>query len=307
MPDFYADDMFEIQEADEFYVDEDSFEEDFSFYVDEEDNMEDNVLEVDESDDLAMYSKMLPGSDYALEDNAEDVEEEKDTDWPNDRDHSKFIVYLRDKMKKVPRHSGRTVPGCERAISYLKSLDSEISQAMKSDLEGVIDEQECDSYRVMIMDGVQKLEDHVKRLRKNASLGYRLVAKGECNKCGSGSPMWLDAEAGEEVCLNCNASAGQDESLTKEAATPVINVYITPFERAIVGTMINSKVQAGRNIEETYNHLKNTYNFSPREELAIQQLVADYGYPVFKDRGRLNQKFDHSAGDGIEFQTNYYA
>lgn len=258
---------------------------------------------VEESVDL------LPGSDVKWE--PEPEPEEKHTDWANDGDHAQFVMYVKDKLSKVPRHSGQTIPGCERAAAYLKSLDSDISKAMRSDVDGKIDESEIDAVRDQINTGVDRLESRIKQLRgnrKTAATEARLVSTGECKKCASVTPLWHDIKNDKMVCLHCEAEGrAEDGELTKEATTPVLNVYMTPFERAIMATIINSKVSAGRHIEETYELMKNKYNFTPREELAIQQLISDAGFPFYKDRGRLNEESDPASGDGVDWATNYYA
>lgn len=284
-------------------------------------DINDDALLVDEADvpmeesllveeDTADYASLIPGSDVEY---VEDEEvEEKSQDWVNDGNHAAFVDYVKDKVKKVPRHSGETISGCERAKAFLGKLDNEISKAMRSDFEGVIDESEIDQLRKSINDMTDRLEKQIKKLKvngKTADLNVRLVSEGSCTKCDSSVPMWHDTTNNRMVCLHCEADSHADSEnrIEKTATTPVLNVYMTPFERAIVGILINSKVSAGRNIEETYLKLKNKYNFNPREELSIQQLVADYGYPVLKDRGLLNEPADSAAGDGIELLTQYHA
>jgi hypothetical protein len=106
--------------------------------------------------------------------------------------------------------------------------------------------------------------------------------------------------------MSCE-SAESGDGWQKTAGTPALNVYMTPFERAGVVTIINATVSGGKNAEEVYEKLKNKYNFTPREELAFQQLIADHGYPVYKDRGLINEPASPSSGDGVEWQTNYHA
>lgn len=291
-----------------------SYDDDEALVVSEEDYVFDKEVPMEGAPTLMVeedsVSEMLPGSDMAWTPEPE-PEEKKQTDWANDGDHTYFVSYVKDKLNKVPRHSGNTIPGCERACAYLKSLDSEISKAMRSDLDGKIDESEIDAIRKEIDKGVERLESQIKKLRgtkKGAATEVRLVSTGECKKCASVTPLWHDIKNDKMVCLHCEAEEKRDsEGLTKEATTPVLNVYMTPFERAVVGTIINSGVSAGRNVEETYELLKNKYNFTPREELAIQQLIADYGYPMLKDRGRLNEESDPASGDSVDWNTNYYA
>lgn len=301
-----------VDEADDFLLDnledfvvgeDDAMDADTQFVVEEEGDCN---LVVDEADDAA--DQLVPGSNTMWVEDA--PEEQKAKDWANDGAHAHFTQHLKDQLTKIPRHSGETVPGCERAKAFLKSLDSEISKAMRSDLKGEIDEEEVDTLRKSIEGMIDRLEKQLNKLTgtKRAALDVRLVSEGNCDKCESTAPMWHDVAHDELVCMSCDSNAiKKGDNIEKTAGSATINVYVSAFERAIVGTMINSKVSAGRNIEETYDKLKNKYNFTPREELAIQQLVSDYGYPVYKDRGLLNEPSDPASGDGVDWLTNYQA
>jgi hypothetical protein len=296
-----------LYEQEEFWVDDSDIFEDESFIIDESDVPMDEQFIIEE--DAAPVNDALPGApDYVVVVEEEEAENDDPKTWEKDGDHAQFVQYLKDKKSKIPRHSGETVPGCERAKSYLKSLLNEISKAMRTDLEGVVDEIEIESIRKDIEDMIDRLDVQIKKLRgaKKAAFDVKLYAEGSCKKCGSHAPIWHDIDNEKLVCMHCEAEAVKStDGLEKTAATPILNVYMSAFERAVVGTIINSKVSAGRNIEETYDKLKNKYNFTPREELAIQQLIADYGYPVNKDRGLLNEPSDPASGDGVEWQTNY--
>lgn len=316
MPEYTVAETFEVNDAEDFVMDDLVSD---LLVSEEEMNLEEPlVVSEDAADDAAMGPvadlvvnevDVVPGSDMPFL--PEQKVEDKPKDWANDGDHGQFVQYLKDKIQKVPRHTGKTVPGCERALSYLKSLDNEISKAMRSDLDGKIDEAEIDGLRKKISDDCERLEKHIEKLRgtlKKGDVEVRMVSTGQCEQCEAVTPLWHDTANDRMVCLHCNAdtASGSDE-IKKEAGTPILNVYLTAFERAIVGTIINSAVSAGNNIEETYHLLKNKYNFTPREELAIQQLIADYGYPIYKDRGRLNEESDPAAGDGVDWVTNYHA
>jgi hypothetical protein len=189
---------------------------------------------------------------------------------------------------------------------------------MRSDLKGAIDEQQVDALRKEIEMMADKLDKQINKLKKKqrkANLEVRLVSEGQCNKCESIVPMWHDIADNKMVCMHCEAEVGAEESecvdcvdgLEKVATTPVINVYCTPFERAIVGILINATVSGGKNINEVYEKLKKKYAFTDREELSVQQLVADYGYPVYLDRGRIGDKNTDQTADGVDWQSNYYA
>jgi len=308
MPTFYdmIDDAMMVDEAEDFLLED--IEE---VMVEEKEEDKPEIILVEEPEEereIEVFEEIpgAPGSRFE----EEKREEEKPKTWADDGAHDQFVSYVKDRLTKIPRHSGETVPGCERAKAFLKSIDSEISKAMRTDLEGVIDETEIDGLRKSIGDMIDRLDKQIKKLTgtKKAAFDVRLVSEGHCEKCDSSAPMWHDTANDKLVCMSCEGEAmRQNDGLEKTASTPVLNVYMSAFERAIVGTMINSKVSAGRNIEETYERLKNKYNFSPREELAIQQLVADYGYPFYKDRGLLNEPSDPAAGDGVDWLTNYQA
>lgn len=108
------------------------------------------------------------------------------------------------------------------------------------------------------------------------------------------------------VCLAC----GQ-EGLKKEAATPHfegLQYQISAFERALVGTLINATVSGGRNLEELFDKLEKKYKLDSREVLAVRQVLADMGYPVFKDRARIDEDEDPTDPDEPrEWQTQYHA
>ena len=315
MPEYTVAETFEVNDAEDFILDDLVSD---LMVSEEEMNIEDPmIVSEDAAADGAVLApadivvnEVLPGSNMSYQ--PEQKAEDRPTDWANDGDHSQFVQYLKDKMSKVPRHNGDKIPGCERACAYLKSLDNEISKAMRSDLDGKIDENEVDALRKQISDGVERLEKQIKKLRsslkKGGEIEVKLVATGQCEKCEAVTPLWHDIANDRMVCLHCDATAtGDNGELKKEAGTPILNVYMSGFESAIVRTIVNSSVSAGNNIEETYQLLKNKYNFTPREELTIQQLVADYGFPVFKDRGRLNEESDPAAGDGVDWASNYHA
>lgn len=297
------DDGFVLEDEAEQFIDDTMvglIEEDDANPVVEED--EEVLVEDDEDDeDDVPY---VPGSEIPFEAKEEEPEEPEETDWAKTKRPEHFMKYLKDSLDKIPRHSGKTIPGCERALSYLKNLQNESSHAMRRDFDGVIDEIELDQILSKMQKMVDQLENHIDSLRKNAGQQQvNFISDGTCKMCNSSAPTWIDPETDEEICLACNKN-----QIKKEAATPILNVYMTPFERACVGTIINASIQGGKNIEEVYEHMKNKYNFSPREELSFHQLLADHGYPVgLKDRGRVNEEVDPSSGDSVEWITNYYA
>lgn len=251
----------------------------------------------------------VPGSDMVMDlDSPEVVEEQKKTtNWADDKDFSKFLDHMEKELKSIPKHDGQTVLGCERAISFLKAKQSEIIKAIKEDLKGEVDEKAADKLYYKIEQDIEKLEKHKERIKKKASVDVNLFSEATCEKCNNNSPMWHNVADNKLVCMACESEEVPVDKITKQAGTPKLNVYVSAFERAIVGILINGSVSAGHNIEELYNRLKGKYNFNPREELAIQQLVEDHGYFVFKDRGLINEDSDPQSENGMDWSPNYYA
>src|ERR1035437_2579876 len=87
----------------------------------------------------------VPGGDDQdeIEEPAEiEVEEPQDvevSDDPRKWTVSTFMPWLQNMMNNVPKHSGKDIAGCERAIAHLEFLKRECSKAARSDLNGELD------------------------------------------------------------------------------------------------------------------------------------------------------------------------
>lgn len=241
---------------------------------------------VEEHGDVKL-SDLIPGSNVSMKEvNGE--EEEKETDYVNDGDLSKFMEYITSEYpSKIPPHDGRTTVGCEKAISFLDKLNSQISRAVQEDVESLLDLEKLEEIRGSIVRDVITLKDHLNSLKKK-------LKDQHSKKASNKPPMWVD-------------SFGKKVELTKEAATPSnVVISITPFERAISGMMINAHVSAGKPMAEVYEALKEKYDLTDREELAILQICMDSGFPLFKDRGTVSGKDDKNSLS-IDFLKNYFA
>jgi hypothetical protein len=253
---------------------------------------------LEEHGDVSL-SDLLPGSDVSSTDIDED-EEEVETNYADDGDLEKFMEYVHEQYPaNIPQHDGRSMVGCERAVSFLDKLNSQISSAIREDTDNVLDIQALEGVRVSIMKDVLILKKHLGKLKK--------LVKDEHDKQASidrsGIPKWISA-SGREV---------EYEDLKKEAATPNnIVIAVSPFERAISGIMINAHVSGGHPIEEVYGFLADKYSIDNREELAIMQLCMDSGFHIFKDRGTyspndVDSKKDSNGKAGVDFLRNYFA
>lgn len=289
--------------------------------------VEDNPMDLGEVVEEVL-EELMPGTDLTAEelDVPKEVEEERESDWEHDGDHRHFVVYLKNRIGNLPRHSGNTTVGCERAIAYLKELDKEISKAIQGDKDNVIDEEEAENLRELIHEYVSKLETRHGELSSKRSERYKKkasvkVAQEVVTRIKDGTdiqyyievdngfdmPQMLPVSIAEPTEEQVQKFARGEESLTKEAQTARIVLFEDPFLHAITRILINSSVSAGRNIEDIYSQLKKKYAFTPREELSIQNLLVEKGMPIFKDLGRLGEAADPADGKGVDFSTTYYA
>ena len=113
--------------------------------------------------------------------------------------------------------------------------------------------------------------------------------------------LWAASDSLME-CIACDEV--YTRKIVKEATTAKIQMVVSTFERAIAGIIVNSVVSQGRNAEQTYAALKDQYKFSSRDELGIQQLLQDMGYPVARN---FMGAVDNVDGKSVEFATNYSA
>lgn len=221
---------------------------------------------------------LIPGSDLPLEEEEEEEVEEVEKDWAHDRDPNAFMSYIMDMYpSKIPRHSGQSTVGAERASNFLNAINKEISEAVKTDRDGVLDIDILEDVRVRIMNDLLTLKSLIKKLQKGV--------KDKHNK-----------------------SSSTNNDIVKEATTPRVQLIMTPFERAMTGIIVNAVVSAGRPFEDVWEFLKKKYDWTDREEIAYLQLIQDLGFTIFKDRGMVGEEVgSDSSKQGVDFIKNYFA
>lgn len=248
--------------------------------------------------------------------------------WKDDGDHESFLPEFEAELEKIPAHSGNTTVGCERAIAALKAKDAELSRAIRTDLDGKVDEMRAEALREKIHEMIARLEEkqanlaeaRSKRHRKKAyvRVGKQVVARMHD---GNDIQYYVEVARGDEAeLLPVSLAEPTDEQvqlfvkgevedgLTKEAGTAKVYLFEDPFLHAITRILINAHTSAGRNIEEVYAKLKDKYAFTPREELSVQELLMQKGMPIFKDFGRMGEKETWFAdGKGVEDNTTYHS
>jgi hypothetical protein len=168
-------------------------------------------------------------------------------------------------------------------LGQYKKLDSDISKALHSDCDDEIDIKHVDGARQKLEQAIDQAETALENIIDLKNKKRKMRRHGE-----------------------------EENDMVKEATAPRfegIQINISAFERAVVGALINGVVSGGRNMEELYETAKKKYDFTEREELAIFQILSDFGYPTFKDRLTLGQKDTDPARakEHGEWSSNYYA
>jgi len=207
--------------------------------------------------------------------------------WRNTKEPKHFTQFLMDDLARIPKPN--TTRGnqalMERTLGQYNKLNNYVSQALREDYDDVLDANHVDKARKFIEQCIDELEmglESLDSLKKNR----KKMRRHSEDEMGDG--------------------------LVKEANTPTftgIQVQISEFESSIVRALINGVVSGGRNMDELYEKAKKKYDFTPREEVAIFQILNDFGYPTFQDRLRIgDEKVDTSKSEeGGEWTANYHA
>ena len=198
-------------------------------------------------------------------------------DWES-KGASGFLVWIKERVDDVPKHSGMDTSGLERAISYLDKLDNEISKAMRLDLDGELDANKIEEVRAKIEEGLSRLHDRLDKIKKNK----KMKKSSEVHQFG----------------------------FVKEAQkiTGVKGVVVTVplLISRIARVCINGMVSAGHDIEKIYQQQVDYYKLNKREQAEVVELLFDMGYPMRIDRGYLPEDvLEVSSNDNIEWAANY--
>lgn len=203
--------------------------------------------------------------------------------WRSTKDPKDFMEFLQGELQRIgnPR-AWRTRSEKERGLAQLKKLDHFTSEALRSDYDNVLDVPSVDAIRNRVEQHIEQTEVALEGIQNMKKQRKKMRRRGE-----------------------------DDPEMVKEGGVPHfngMNVMISPFERAIVGALLNGRASGGRDIEELYTEAKAKYDINPREELAIFQILTDMGLPTFKDRLRIGENQDPTREEGLgEWQSNYYA
>jgi hypothetical protein len=264
---------------------------------------DESVLEVQEPVDIEIVVGDLPGapdgtpdpeplieisdSPLQVEENSEGSNDAKKSsknekwDWSKHGPHG-FIIWIQERLAAVPKHSGYDTAGLERAIAYMEKLDSEISKAMRMDLDEELDANKVEEIRAKIDDGISRLQDRLDKVKESKKSSRRK-----------------------------KRSAEEESGLMIKEAQKILGVqgiYIMAplLISGIARICINGTISAGHDIEDLYKRQVKQWKLNDREQFELRQLLFDMGFPVRADRGALPEEdYDVASNDNMDWAANY--
>lgn len=250
--------------------------------------LEEASIEVDQEPELVFSLDKIPGAmnqDDIVEEPAEIVVEEPEEIEVNDDPWAwkldEFPHWFSSKMNHVPPHSGHDIPGCHRAVAYLKRLKKEGLKAVSEDINGKLDLTIISEAMRKIDDGIDALEERIEKLDS---------ARSKKRK---------------------KRSEDDSEEMIKTAGTPrIVGITVTVplLISSLARSCINSTISAGKDMEKTFAFLCKEYELTKQSKLELIQLITDMGFPMRRDLGMpLDKEIDTQSVDNVSWMPNYHA
>lgn len=272
---------------------DDKTSDDMVVIFDEEEPHDHDMVEVSSSSpheeikEVKFVLPSLPGCDEEpLEVSTDDVVEVSDGakdsdkkqpkdiwDWPV-HGPEKFMDWAHQVLQHIPKHNGKSTGGVERALSFLKKYNNELSKAIQNDLDGKIDISKFEDARASCEDGIMRLEERLEEL-----LGQK---------------------------KNRKKKAELEKNAQKAPHVGGVIVTVPIFISRVARTIINGSVSAGHQIEWLFDQQVKRFKLSEREQEEVIQLLSDMNYPIRRDRiYALNDEVDVSSSDNGDWAANY--
>lgn len=242
-------------------------------------------------------------------------------DWASKGPHG-FIAWVQEKIKGVPKHSGYDSAGLERAVAFMEKLDSEISKAMRMDLDGELDANKIEEVRAKLDDGIARLQNRLDKVKesKKSSRKRKKSAEIDPELSKSFSPQdineWTDKtgvpgeEWTQEKAIEQMAEYYSNRGMVKEAqkVLGVKGIYImAPLLIASIARIcVNGTVSAGHDIEDLYSRQVKQWKLSDREQFELRNLLFDMGFPMRLDRGAIpEEEYDTASSNNMDWAANF--
>lgn len=168
---------------------------------------------------------------------------------------AQFISWLQNMVNNVPKHTGKDMPGCERALAYLKRMINECSKAMQQDYKGEIDAATCSDALDKLYDGKNRLEDRIEQIHKTK---YDRKKKGDAK-------VDLVKEAQKTIGVG--------------GVVITVPLLISSLARSI----INGTVSGGKDLEDLYYRQVKAHKLNISQQTELIQLLADMNMPLRRD------------------------
>lgn len=224
----------------------------------------------------------VPGADDQTEieeptdidvDEEEDIKVESDPwDWKLEN----YMEWLHNKMNNPPKHSGKTIIGLEKVISYFKRLLDTASKASRIDYDDILDSDQLELARDEMLKAIKRCEERIDKIENNKRPKKK------------------------------KADSDDDGEIIKTARAAQYQINVSMFISHIARTLINGYVSAGHDLENSFIKLDKEYEFSKREKAEVLQLLADMGFPIRRDRGiPMGTEIDQTSPNNIDWMANY--
>ena len=211
---------------------------------------------------------------------AQKVKKEK-WDWESkwqSKGPAGFFTWVKDMLAAVPKHSGYDSAGIERAVAFLDRLDSEISKAMRMDLDSELDANKIEEVRSKIDDGITALQQRLSKIKK--------TKKSKKKKADINSELVKEAQKAVGI----------------QGTFVVVPLLISRLGRII----INGTVSAGHDAEDMFEKLSAKYKLTDREQAELLQYLADSNFPLLGDRGyKLDEDYSLRSSDNFDYSAIY--
>ena len=268
------------------------------------------------------------------EEKKEDPKETKNAKWDWSKHGPKgFVNWVKERLDACPKHSGYDSAGLERAMAYLEKLDSEISKAMRMDLDSELDANSVEKIRSQLDDGLGRLRERLDKVKdsKKSSKKKKKTASDLQPQIKDVLNRWADEDI--QSYVEDNSVPGEEWDIQK-AIHQIANGGEEPgFEGAWIKTAqkiygvgggvmitvpllisriarvcVNGTVSAGHDIEDLYNRQVKKWALTEREQAEVQQLLFDMGYPLRQDRGFMPEDdLEVFDTDNMDWAANYKA
>jgi hypothetical protein len=231
-------------------------------------------LEVNDNDTVESNRSPL-ADDNAARKTKKDTKKELEA-IVRERGTDGLVEHCKARLDGVPKHSGKDVNGCHRAISYLDHLADDVSWVMRNDLDGALDADKVEKICAELDDGRNRLEERIEKLTKSKKRKKK---------------------------------SDVEPALVKEAqkAPTITGIVITVplLISRLARVIINGTVSAGHDSEVMARDLIKKYDLNVREQSELIQHLEDLGFPILQDRGYLpDEDVDRTRGQ-FDWMTQY--